>query len=191
MFFLYPRYRWEYLPFGWPYCTVQCDTCSTHTTFVCNTHSHVYKAAGDILGRYCVYLCRIRDNADKSELYHTHGRCCMNTACNWRIFFQLIAHWPAQLRSPMPDPWHVMCESCIVYSYLCNPAAWVHFCGITFCVEPVIGHTGMILLQLSCCVPCMWLNHVTFLSIMIVIIIIIVVVVILLLYSPCRIYRPF
>jgi len=51
MLFPYPPYSWEYFPFGWPYCIGQYATCSTHTAFVSNTHSHVYKYAGDILGR--------------------------------------------------------------------------------------------------------------------------------------------
>jgi len=42
-------------------------------------------------------------------------------------------------------------------------------------LKPVVGHTGMILLQLGSCVPFMLLNHISILSIMIIIIIIIVI----------------
>jgi hypothetical protein len=64
-----------------------------------------------------VYIsAELETTQDQSELYHAHGRCCMNIGSNWQIFFQFIAQWPAQLRSPIPDPWHVMCESCHVYS---------------------------------------------------------------------------
>ena len=155
---------------------------AVHTRLSSLTHTH---ACVNLLVTVLidnVYICaELETTRDQPELCHTHGRCCMNIGSNWQTFFQFIAQWPAQMRSPIPDPWHVMCESCHVYSKLWNPAAFV-FAEKLLTLKTVAGHTGMTLLQLSSCVPFMRLNHVSVLSIMFIII--------CLLYSSCIINWP-
>jgi hypothetical protein len=136
MFFPYPRYSWEYLPFGWYYCILQYDTCSTHTAFVSNSHSHVYKSA-DVLGRQCLCLCWIRDNAGPIGTFPRPRKMLYE---HWEQLADILSAYRSLTRpSAVTDTRPMACHVWIVprlhllakrrWVLTCRTASYVETCG--------------------------------------------------------------
>jgi hypothetical protein len=156
------------------------DTCITHTAFACNTHLRVYKSAGDILGGLCVYLCSIRDNAGPIGTFPRPWKMLYE---QWEQLADISVYRSLTRSTAVTDTRPMTCHGESSHVYSCaTPLSQFIFTVQHLTLKPVVGHTGMILIQLSYYVPFMRLNHISVLSIMMMMIIIIIVICLLYLF---------